>query len=335
MSDLVRRTSVAVLPAIAAVMLIGCGGDAPQDARSVDDTASATTQAADGDTWWHLALKAEPPISHLPGEGPGAIEGLSGIAIAPGDAFFALACADGAHLFDANWNPVGQCRTPGPATAVAIGDNMRIYVAEQQRVHVFNTEGERLDSWGAAGEDEGQLGLVTGLAIQGPNVWVADAGNTVIHRFATNGDWIADVGKRDPQTGERNIICPSPHLDVAVVDDRTIMFSNPGRWRIEWWDLNGERVRTWGRQGSGLAEFPGCCNPTNIALGPGGMLVTSEKGLTRVQLIDTDGRKVWLAGAEALSEGAESMDLAVDGQGIIYVADPVSGRVHAFSKPAD
>jgi DNA-binding beta-propeller fold protein YncE len=288
----------------------------------------ASNQAGGGNGIAPAELKLPMTCRLLESRVPG-VAGLRGVAIGP-EGRICLAGQGGATVFDRQWQPVARMPTPGPATAVAVSADGQVFVAEQQKVRVFDPLGEPVASWGEAGKGPGQLDLVTGIAVDAANVWLADAGNRVVHRFDATGDFIDDLGGRDPTTGRPGLICPSPYLDCAAAPDGTLYVCNPGKWRVEHYDLNGKLVDFWGRQGMAADCFQGCCNPTNLALMPGGNFVTAEKGVPRVKVLDPQGRLLAVIGNENFSEHGAGLDLAVDSAGRIYVADPGGDRVLVF-----
>jgi len=302
---------------LAAMTLTGAAG--------CKDGAPATPAAPEKGVHevWSVTHLARVPL-HSPG-----LEKLKGIAVGP-DGRFYLAHAGGVAVFDRQWNRAADLPTEGQAVAVTVHDDGRVFVAERQKVHVFGPDGAPLGSWGTPGKERGQLGFLAGIAVRGGDVWLADAGNRVIHRFDTTGDFIADIGGRDDESGRPSILCPSPYLDCAVAADGTLYNTNPGRWQVEHTDLNGKLVGTWGRQGSEWSEFSGCCNPTNVAVLPDGRIVTGEKGIPRVKVIDAENHQLHVGGPEHFAEGAAGLDLAVGADGAIYVVDPAAGKVLAF-----
>ena len=79
--------------------------------------------------------------------------------------------------------------------------------------------------------------------------------------------------------------------------------------------------------------FCGCCNPTHLALLPGGGFVTSEKGITRVKVNNDHGdHQSIVAGADVFNEGTTGLALAVNSDGRILVLDPVRGQVRTFAR---
>lgn len=301
--------------ALAAMMVAGCTDNVP--AQSED---SAAEEPFTSTVTYRLAATQSP-----------GLDGLQGIAVDAAGRIY-LAHAGGVAVLDAQWRRTAELPTTGVAVAVAVNEDGRVFVACRQQVVVFGPKGEKLASWGTPGQGRGELGLVTGMATSGNNVWLADAGNRVVHRFDTTGDFVAEFGLRDAETGAPGILCPSPYLDCAVEADGSLWTANPGRWRVEHYDLNGRLVEAWGRQGPGPRAFQGCCNPTNVCLLAGGGFVTSEKGIPRVKVHAADGEVLAVMGKEFFAEHSSGMDLAADAAGRIYVVDPERGQVLVFEK---
>ena len=300
---------------VAALMLTSCTDNVPDQG---DD--SATEESFVPTVPYRLATTQSP-----------GLDGLQGIAVDAAGRIY-LAHAAGVAVLDSAWRRVADLPTPGAAMAVAVSADGRVFVAGRQQVTVFGPQGEMLATWGTAGQKAGQLSLVTGIAVSDNNVWLADAGNRVVHRFDATGDFVAGFGLRDAATGAPGIICPSPHLDCTVDADGSLWTANPGRWRVEHYDLNGRLVGAWGRQGPGPREFQGCCNPSNLHLLSGGGFVTSEKGIARVKVHSADGEVVAVLGKEFFAEGSVGLDLASDAAGRIYVVEPERGQVLVFEK---
>lgn len=261
---------------------------------------------------------------------PGLVD-LAGIAVGP-DGRIYLAFRSGLAVFDRQWNLLSTWPTPQPAVAVAIHEDGRVFATERQRVYVFDAQGKELVAWGRPGNGPGEFGQLTGITLSGPNVWLADPAKQVIHRFDTTGDFVEDIGRGDRAAGIESIVCPSLYLDCAAAVDGTLYIGNPGRCRVEAYNLNGRLVGRWGRPGMGATGFAPCCNPTNIAVRPGGGFVTAEKGNPRVKIYDTEGRVLGIMDRRYFSSGSAGMDLAVDADDRVYVVDPAAGKVLVFEQ---
>jgi len=258
------------------------------------------------------------------------LEKLRGIAIGANDDLY-LAGADAVKVLAADGKPLREWTISGAATCVAVDAGGNVYVGQRTRVEVFDNQGKLIRTWGTEGKNAGEFRYVTGIAVHGANVFVADAGNRCIHRFDTTGDFIDDLGKRDKEKGVDGLICPSAFLDVIVDDEGVLFVTNPGRSRVEQYKSDGTLIRSWGRAGAQPERFFGCCNPTNLALLPNDHIVTAEKLLPRVKVYDIEGTLLAYIAPEHFTKKAEGLDLAVDSEGRIFVTDPGSGQVSVFA----
>jgi sugar lactone lactonase YvrE len=282
---------------------------------------------------------APPPKVHVEAEMEYALvktlesgmEELYGMALDSADRIY-LAGRGGVRVLDAEGAELRRLRAAEPARCVAVDPEGNVYVGLRAKVQTYDRGGNLLTSWGTEGKGPGQFGLITALAVSDSSLYVADYGNRVVHRFAVNGDYVSELGGRDPEGGAPGIVAPSPHLDVAVDAEGVVHVNNPGRLRVERHSPDGELLAWWGRAGTRPEDFYGCCNPTDIALLPGGRTVTSEKGIgiTRVKVYDPDGRMLAYIGPEHFARSTAGLDLAVDSQERIYVADSGDGKVHVF-----
>ena len=255
---------------------------------------------------------------------------LGGIALDDEDHIY-LAGAEGVRVLDDKGELLTAWRTSGPARCVAVDEEGNVYVGQTTRVEKYDREGNLLTSWGTEGTGRGQFQVVTSIAVSGADVFVADAGNRSVHHFDFTGDFIDEIGKRDPERGILGLICRSAYLDIALDAQGMLHVTNPGRLRVETYKPDGELVSFWGKPGLQPEGFCGCCNPTNIALMNDGRTVTAEKSIPRVKVYDSEGKMLAFLGPKYFSKDAAGLDLAVDSLGRIYVSDPGDGKVKVFA----
>ncbi len=220
-------------------------------------------------------------------------------------------------------------REPG---CLALRADGTLYVGLRDHVEVFDGQGRRQSVWPALGE----RAFLTSLAVSGADVFLADAGNAAIVHCDTTGKVVGRI--------DSVFVVPSAYFDVAVAPDGLLRVANPGKCRIETWTFGGDMEGAWGRPSARIDGFCGCCNPVNIALLPDGGYVTAEKGLIRVKVYNADGAlRGVVAGPDQLVAGgaayvfqnavdaqASGFDVAVDGQGRIFVLDTIKNTVRVF-----
>jgi hypothetical protein len=262
-----------------------------------------------------------------------------------GDGRLMVAAGRSLLLFGADGTRQTELALEGPARAVRFAADGRIFVGLRDRVEVLDAKGRRVAAWPAF---QGKP-FLTGLALGERDVFVADAGNRVVYRCDFEGRVNLRLGEKNLDRKVPGLVLPSPFLDVELGVDGLLRINNPGRHKVETYSLDGELVASWGRPGVAIDSFCGCCNPINLALLPDGRCVTAEKGLPRVKVYASDGRlESVVAGPDQFAAVAseerdvkasettnDGLDVALDGEGRLWVLDLVGGTLQAFRpKPA-
>ena len=173
--------------------------------------------------------------------------------------------------------------------------DLLFWVGSGSRVTVLTPAGEVRSEWNFFGSKA----IITDIVVAGDNIFVADAGNRVVHRVDMHGEKIAEIGHRDADRGILGFIIPSPYFDLAWGSDGLLRVVNPGVRRIELYTPDGDLEIFWGKAGLDEAGFCGCCNPAHIALFSDGRVVTAEKGIPRVKIYSAHGELLgWVASPE-------------------------------------
>jgi sugar lactone lactonase YvrE len=262
------------------------------------------------------------------GSGPEQFaEALCGITVDQAGLLYAVGDGE-VKVFDAQGKLQRRWPTERPGYCVAVDGQGAVYVGEVGQVEKFDSAGKRSAVW----RDGERLGVVTAIGFFGEFVLIADAKDRCIRRYDDQGRWLNNVGK-DNKT--RGFLIPNGHLDFSVDQQGIIHAANPGKHRVERYSIEGELLGHFGRFGTRRAEdFPGCCNPTNLTLGPGGRIVVTEKAGPRVKVYDADGKLLAVVAAEEFDANCKNMDVGTDDQGRIYVVDTVGLSIHVFA-PVD
>lgn len=208
----------------------------------------------------------------------------------------------------------------------------------RDRVALVDAGGKRIAAWEAAGPKA----WLTGIAVAGDTVWVADSGQRLVLQYDRKGKLLGRLGAKTADGKAPGFILPSPFLDVRSHPDGLLRVNNPGRHRIEAYTVDGHFELAWGKPSAAIDGFCGCCNPIALAVLPDGRIVTGEKGLPRVKVHKPDGTlESVVAGTESFAENARrgadasdrsrwGLDVAVDGAGRIVVLDRVMAAVRLF-----
>ena len=260
--------------------------------------------------------------------GPGQFsEALRGIALDAGDHLYAVGdkCV---HVFDAAGQFQRNWSTALPGQCIAVSTNGDVFVGQEQQVEIFNADGKLLDTW----KDAERLGLVTAIGFAGDDVIIADAAARCLRRFDRKSAFRNDIGLLP---GRRGFLIPNGTLDFAIDAAGVIHAANPGKHRIERYNLVGEKLGQIGRfGGQDPAGFGGCCNPTNVTVTPDGTIVVSEKAAPRAKSYSADGELRAIISDDAFDLNCKNMDIAVDSRGRVYVVDTVRLHICVF-EPRD
>jgi len=191
----------------------------------------------------------------------------------------------------------------------------------------------------------GERTYLTSIATHCGTLYLADAGNReVIVCERDSGSIFGRFGKPEPARNNPGFVVPSPYFDLALASDDRLRIVNPGRLRIETYSLDGRFQSCWGEPGMRVDRFCGCCNPVHFKLTSEGDFITSEKGLTRINLYGADGTfKGVVGGSELLVDDKElarracddctvgaGFDVAVHPDGTVIVLDPFHKSVRTF-----
>ena len=230
-------------------------------------------------------------------EVPIDLEHPRGIASMPDGTIWA--CGDRALVaIDRQGVVTARYALGGEPACVAAGSDGRIFVGMGDHVEVV-APGGAVASW----PDLGSQAIVTSIAVNGGEVFVADAGNRMVLRFDARGKLVGTIG-----TG---YAVPSPYFDLAAAPDGTLWVADPGHQRVRHVDVGGKTLAGWGRSSLEIDGFGGCCNPAHLALLPCGAIVTSEKGLLRIKVYEPDGALSAVVATPAdFKAGETSLDLA-------------------------
>lgn len=255
-------------------------------------------------------------------------EALRGVAAGP-DALIYAVGDSAVKVYGTDGSLRRQWPTALPGTCVAVRDDATVFVGGEGRIATYSPAGKAVDVW----VDAERLGRVTAIDFAGADTLVADAADRCIRRFDRNRQWLNDIGKAGNTKG---FLIPNGHLDFSMHDEGIIHVCNPAAHRVERYALDGRKIGQFGRFGVRQPEdFPGCCNPTNLALSPEGHVVVTEKAGPRLKTYDAEGKLLAYVGPEAFDANCKNMDVAVDAEGRIYVVDTVRLQICVFAVADD
>jgi DNA-binding beta-propeller fold protein YncE len=225
-------------------------------------------------------------------------------------------------VFDAAGHLKRRWPTSRAGLSVALADDGSVYVGELRQIEIFDGNGRLIRTW----RDEQLLGRVTSIGFALESVLAGDAADRAIRRFDRSGKFLNNIGKDNPVNG---FLIPNGVVDFGVDAHETIYAANPGKHRVERYTPAGKLLGHFGRfDGRDPAGFPGCCNPTNVAVGDA--IYVTEKAGPRVKAYDFNGTLLAVIATNVFDANCKNMDVAVGGRGRLYVADTVKNAIFVF-----
>jgi hypothetical protein len=215
------------------------------------------------------------------------------------------------------------------AGCIAAGPNGMIFLGYKKHLEVYTNEGKQVKKW----NDITGAPYITSISVNDSSVFVADAGNKLVHHFNYQGKLVNEIGKKDPEKGIPGLFIPSPYFDVLMGKNNEIWVINTGRHSFESYTKEGELVTSFTKTSMTFEGFSGCCNPTHVAMLSDGSFVTSEKGIERVKIHSASGEfKCMVAASDQFIAGTTGLDIAVNSKDQIYILDPFKKMIRIFDK---
>ncbi|MXY20345.1 MAG: hypothetical protein F4Y49_03310 [Dehalococcoidia bacterium] len=238
---------------------------------------------------------------------------------------------------------------------IALDSSGNIYCSEefQNKIFVFNEDGEETGSWGEAGSGQGQLNGPSGLAVDGDdNLLVVDARNNRIQKFTTGGEYIATIGE-----GQLD----SP-WGIGLDSDGNIYVADWGNSCVRKYSADGVPLLTFG--GADLPNGADLNHPSSVAVDSEGDVYVADWGNKRIQIYAPDGAVItalhgdavefsnWAAEVINSNPDAQKayrrvkdrttlglferpVGMAIDSEDRIIVTDSTRGRLQIYAKEKD
>jgi sugar lactone lactonase YvrE len=315
--------AVVVLAVVVALLVVGGRQQEPSEAFRYE--IGRFQEVEPSQIIFQESGKLVPGLEHLTALATGPDEKIYVV----GDNKIVVYDLDGAEV-----ERITLAQTPDCLAVASDGD---ILLGMRNHIEVVDAKGTTKSVW----DDLGERSYITSIAVGDDEAYVADAGQRVLLRFDRSGQLLARIGEKDVKRDIPGFIVPSPYFDVAFDPQGRLWAVNPGRHGLENYRANGDLVTSWYRPAVDASGFCGCCNPTHIAFGSNGSIVTTEKGLARVKVYSPDWRLLGFVAApsafEEVPAGAFSCeletslkDLAVDQRGRVLVLDSRQRAVRIF-----
>ncbi|MCZ4693839.1 hypothetical protein [Ancylomarina euxinus] len=253
-------------------------------------------------------------------------EAVFGLAIDAEDRIY-VSGTDKLWIFDSQGQVQSSMKVRGDAHAVSISESGNILLGVGNRVDVRKPDGGLNNSF----QIKGAKAYISSLVEREGHVFIADAGQKIVHQYTIDGNKINIIGAKNLDKGIRGFVIPSPYFDLMFGRQGELWVVNPGRHALEAYNDKGDLISSWERTSMQVDGFGGCCNPSHVAMLSDGSFVTSEKGLERIKIhLPSGDFKSVVAAPNQFDAGTTGLDLAVDSNDRIIVLDPSRKMVRIF-----
>ncbi len=238
------------------------------------------------------------------------------------------------QVWGSNGTGTGQFVTP---RSLAVGPDGSVYVLDtgNNRIQVFDQNGNFLQQWGEPGAGPGQFNEPWGIAVAGDGtIYVADTWNHRVQVFDATGQLLRTIGtfanvqQGDPQAEQGNFWGPR---DLAVDAEGNVYVTDTGNKRVQKFSPEGQFLQAWGGGGVVPGSFE---EPTGIDIDSQGNIYVADTWNRRIQKFDPNLNPVaqWEVVDGWQSEGVVNKPgLAVDDQGRVFISDPEGYRIIAYT----
>jgi len=171
---------------------------------------------------------------------------------------------------------------------VAVGRNTNVYVLDYRndRVQYFTANGTFLGKWGATGSKDGEFYNPDSIACApNGNIYVYDAGNYRVQYFTPRGAFLGKWGTRGNGLGQFNPCNKYPD-SIAISPNGNVYVTDYWNYRVQYFNLSGDYLGSWGRKGLGPGYFCGSCS---IAITANGELNVVDEGSCSIEVFTPTG----------------------------------------------
>jgi len=233
------------------------------------------------------------------------------------------------QVFDLEGNQLLKVNLPGMPTCVGITKDENIIVGFKDHIGLFSGNAEQI--W--LSDTVNSRSVITAVAEKDRLIFVADAGNRVVHRYDMSGEYLDSFEGKTGQEDLHGFIVPSPYFDLKINDVGELWVVNPGKHAFENYTDDGELRSFWENNSVRVDGFSGCCNPAHFTFLSDGSFVTSEKKIVRVKVHKPSGEFLSVvAPPEKFKEEGKAPDVAADEEGNIYALDYDRKIIRVFTR---
>lgn len=215
-------------------------------------------------------------------------------AVVPGVSFV--------HAIGGAGSSIGQFIYPRYVAVGAYGDlstglgNIFVSDAGNNRVQVFDSDGDYMFQFGGFGSDAGKFNTPAGIAVDfNFRIYVVDRENNRLQKFDVRGNPLIQFGSFGSSAG----LFSNPR-GIAVDSWGRVLVADSSNNRIERFDENGNYLDSFGAFGVGNGFF---YDPEDVAIDKDKYIYVADTRNNRIQVLDENGWPLLAFGSSGSGNG--------------------------------
>jgi tripartite motif-containing protein 71 len=211
--------------------------------------------------------------------------------------------------------------------------NVLVNEIGENRINLFDANGNLISTWGSSGGDIGQFSHPHGNEVEDENnqsasevfVYIADQNNDRIQKFSKDGTFITAWGEQ----GEGNGQFLHTH-GIDLDSDGNVYVSDRDQPSIQKFSSDGTFINKWGSEGTADGQF---IQPWDVSVSQDDRIFVPDYGNDRIQIFSKDGDFIAAWGTSGSGPGQFDGPavVAFDPEGNVYVTDSGNHRVQKFT----
>ena len=229
-----------------------------------------------------------------------------------------IVCENSVVILEADGSPAHTFAVKGPVSCVAV-DEDRIYLGAGNIISVYNANGELLEEFAGPGGNFRAAGILPHDMF----IYATCAENINLYQLDRSGNLMRQI--------DDLVLFSIPRISMAMDPHGYLWVASPGERQLRKYNEEFELIDSWTRIGRTIDGFSGCCNPTDIAIRKDGTIVTTEKNIVRVKLMNQAGEVTGVVAApDKFNQQINHLAVVVDNHDRILVLDPHLRGIRIF-----
>ncbi len=236
---------------------------------------------------------------------------------------------DGIRLFNDQCDFVEHFYYPNSIRCVVVTAEGQLIAASESSLIYFDKKGNVIKK-----VSKKEWGLLNSIVLTKEFIFLADRMHRKIWKCNRSGEVLTSFGSIESDK-INGLIIPGIHMDMALGENDLLYVSNPGRHHINTYTFDGVLTSVIGRPSFKHEGFCGCCNPVSIAMLSSNTIMTCEKGISRVKLLDLKGKLIGVVAAPIdfkNNKHAYNIDLLQGKNDTVYLLESDTNLVYIYEK---